>query len=199
MKMSTRARLAEIEENGAQIKEAVKEYMEYLDEIGPSESRRCISLLERLALSVKHGKDVNRTTLEMMKARAYGHTKPICPEGKKAYVLALCMFALHQRRLNIYGTDAYQEGISIGDAARRLPKRGWKNEIEIMDATDALIDSMRRFSTMRKMERFVNLISQNGIPLDYGMLAEDLYLLDFREFEDEVRTRIAHDYAGEKL
>lgn len=118
-----------------------------------------------------------------------------------AIYMALTIYALHQQGSDVKKEPMHRKDIGLGAAAKQLSVRlpG--------DTQDNLVRVSRRFNqvaTADSMEEmahylrsFVQLLRANGVALDYGMLAADLYGYQFENLAAGVRLRWGRDfYAG---
>ncbi len=89
---------------------------------------------------------------------------------------AIVLYAIHQQSR---GESVHRRGISLGEAARQLDSRTANGSLSGA--------AIRRFQTVARasiwtqrmyhLRSFVTLLRAHGIPLDYGRLSRDLYLL----------------------
>ena len=109
-----------------------------------------------------------------------------------ATYIALTCFALHQQGRS--GNDPmHVEGISLGKAANRLIKKEDDRErISRRFYPVAMSENMKDMSS--RLRGLITLFRSEGIPLDYGKLAMDLYDYQLPEYRESVRLRWGEDF-----
>lgn len=119
--------------------------------------------------------------------------------GEWAVYLTLTLFALHQQGQE---RSMNQPGISLGAAVRKLADldRDKKNK----DAEPDESGVFRRFSALltatsaeeisHHLRGIIQLLRREALPLDYPMLARDLYWLQASNSAPRVRLRWGQDY-----
>ena len=110
---------------------------------------------------------------------------------------ALTLFAVHQQGNDPKQHSMNQKGISLGAAASRLVAADGGDD-------DARERVARRFHQVvlapdisaraYYLRSFIQLLRSNDIPLDYPMLARDLWLSQFPECETQVRLQWGQDF-----
>ena len=118
-----------------------------------------------------------------------------------AIYMALTMYALHQQGCDVKSESMHRKEISLGDAARQL---AGKLSGDISDNLERVARRFNRVATADSMEEmahylrsFVQLLRTNGVALDYGMLAGDLFRYQFEDLKANGRLRWGEDfYAG---
>lgn len=118
---------------------------------------------------------------EMLTDKSGGPTK-----GEWAVHTALTLFALHQQGKELKGKPMHREGESLGASVRRLAEDD-ADEARIKRRFDlaATSDSPEEFAN--HLRGLIQLLKTEDIPLDYSMLAEDLYRFQFPQARDSVR------------
>lgn len=111
-----------------------------------------------------------------------------------AIYTALTLFALHQQGKDRKSEPMSREGISLGTAARKLIKSENDDRERVARrfypaATAADIAEMSHH-----LRSLVTLLRSEGIPLDYGMLASDLYAFQNPDTADRVKLRWGEDF-----
>lgn len=128
--------------------------------------------------------------LEEMPDEMMGNNEPSRAEW--AIYTALTLFALHQQGYNPNSSLMDCEGVSFGSAVSKM---------KTPDNKESLDRRFRIISTSAGMEELSNhlrsmiqLLKGEGIGLDYGMLASDLYRFQFPELASRVRLKWGEDY-----
>lgn len=115
--------------------------------------------------------------------------------AEQAAHTALCLFAIHQQS---QGTRMHQSGWGLGKSLRKLHRElGGADDLD----SGPLIRRFNALSTADSLDEMLwhlrGLITQlraKGIPLDYGLLARDLYRYSVPEYRDSVRLRWGRDF-----
>ncbi len=122
-----------------------------------------------------------------------GHGNEIS-RAEWAVYTALTMFALHQQGKSLDSEQMHKSGVSIGTAANRLIK----NENEDRERVGrrfypfALSADMTELSY--HLRGLISLLRSESIPLDYALLAADLYLFQDTERKEQVKLRWGEDF-----
>ena len=113
--------------------------------------------------------------------------------GEWASYTALTLFALHQQGHDLRTEQMNREGVSLGQAMRKLVKTP-EDEARIKRRFDAVLtaDSMEEFAT--HIRGLIQLLKAEGIALDYPTLAADLFLLQTDSAKGRVRLRWGQDF-----
>lgn len=114
-----------------------------------------------------------------------------------AVYTALTMYALHQQGKDIHRDSMYREEQTLGMAVSRLVngeedrERIWRRFSSVATAAD-----MQELS--HHLRGIVQLLKAEGIPLDYALLAKDLYWFQFSERADRVKLTWGQDFYRRK-
>lgn len=131
-------------------------------------------------------------TLEGLPERFYSKTgEPTKAEW--AVYIALTLYALHQQGSDIKRQSMNAEGISVGTAARRLVS-GEDEGARVKRRFDQVITSQSVDELAHHLRGMVQLFKQASVPLDYAMLAEDIYRFEMDSERDRVRLSWGQDY-----
>ena len=107
----------------------------------------------------------------------------------------LTLYAVHQQSKV---ESMHRRGAGLGHAVRRLEARagqpGSSDVSPVRRRFDALATSQSVSEARHHLRGLVGQLSANGIPLDYGMLAEDLHDLQIAHRAPSVRLRWARQY-----
>lgn len=125
----------------------------------------------------------------------FQHGDDPTPEERSAHT-AVCLFALHQQS---QGTQMHRHGIGLGSAVRRLAQQPGEDapRESIVRRFNALVTADNFEEVGQHLRSLVGLFRTNGIPLDYGRLADDLAglaALD-RGRRDRVLLRWSRDFS----
>lgn len=118
-------------------------------------------------------------------------------EGEWACYLALTLFSLHQQGYEIKSQPMHIDGKrSIGRAMSRLASsyEDANGEQRMLQRLQALATSVNMKEVSHHLRGIVQLLKSKGIPLDYVMLAKDLYELQFPEGKNRVCLRWGQDF-----
>ena len=107
--------------------------------------------------------------------------------------IALTLYALHQQGSDIKRQSMNAEGISVGTAARRLVS-GEDEGARVKRRFDQVITSQSVDELAHHLRGMVQLFKQASVPLDYAMLAEDIYRFEMDSERDRVRLSWGQDY-----
>ena len=114
-------------------------------------------------------------------------------KGEWAVYTALTMFALHQQSKDMKGKPMHRDGESLGVSVRRLAKEE-NAEARIKRRFDAVATADSPEEIANHLRGLIQLLKSEDIPLDYAMLAEDLFVFQFPEGRDGVRLRWGRDF-----
>ncbi len=118
-------------------------------------------------------------------------------KGEWACYLALTLFALHQQGYEIKSQPMHvDEKRSIGHAISRLASsyEDANGEQRMLQRLQALATSVNMKEVSHHLRGIVQLLRSKGIPLNYGMLAKDLYELQLPEGKNRVCLRWGQDF-----
>lgn len=148
-------------------------------------------------------------TLEELPERFYRKSGEPTKEEWAVYV-ALTLYALHQQGNDIKQNNMNKKDVSLGTAVRildRLRDAGSVEEGSDENAENGQDDNKRRnyrfdriitaqsiTELANHLRGMVQLLKQASIPLDYAMLAGDIYGLQLDAECDRVRLRWGQDY-----
>ena len=132
---------------------------------------------------------------EDMPENFIGNTDEPSKEELSCYT-ALTLFALHQQGMNIASQCMHIKGKKIGQSLRMLSDAlgdaGAENRV--LKQLSALSTSKNRDEYSYHLRKIVYLLKSEKIPLDYGKLATDLYLLQYDEYASSVKLQWARDF-----
>lgn len=110
-----------------------------------------------------------------------------------AVYISLTLYALHSQSSD---TDMNVEKISVGAAAARIVDEKQDNMERIMNRMSRILN----FNTIKDIERHLRslteLMKNDGVGLDYEMLARDLFLLQSAEYSKSVKLKWGRDFYG---
>lgn len=110
---------------------------------------------------------------------------------------ALTLFAVHQQSKP---SPMHQSGPSMGRAVSRLARPvGVDEEQRVRRRFNALATAATLTETLHHARGLVTQLRGADIPLDYGRLAADLFLLQSTAHQDQVRLRWGRDYYATDL
>lgn len=110
-----------------------------------------------------------------------------------AIYITLTMYAVHQQGNELGSVNVYKKGETLGRAVRNLT--GNDDELErvrkrfIIFATSADIEECAYY-----LRGLVQMMRSKNIPLDYALLAKDLYLFQTEKGKDSVRLKWGEDF-----
>lgn len=124
-----------------------------------------------------------------------GYTKFPTKEEWSCYT-ALTLFGLHQQGMNISSQCMHVQDVSIGKSLRMLSDAlgDDKAESRVLKQLNILSTSKNRDEYAYHFRRIINLLKSKSIPLDYGRLAADLYLLQCDEYTSNIKLHWARDF-----
>ncbi|CCH29291.1 type I-E CRISPR-associated protein Cse2/CasB [Actinosynnema sp. NPDC047251] len=112
--------------------------------------------------------------------------------GEKAAHVALTLFALHQQSQR---TRMHQRGFGLGRSMRLLHPKEFEADVPpVLRRFQALGTSESPEELVHHLRGVVQLLRANGIPLDYGALADDLVQWQRRGGASRVRLRWGRDF-----
>lgn len=112
-----------------------------------------------------------------------------------AIYTALTLYALHQQGYDPDKENMHKENISLGEAAANLVKKeceGNKERIEssrehIEKRLNLIVTATSQKDLAYYLRSVIQLLSANSIPLDYALLAKQLYEMNFEESSQRVK------------
>lgn len=111
---------------------------------------------------------------------------------------ALTLYALHQQGYDVVSMPMHEnEKFSIGTALRRLSStyEGDSNaELRMLQRLQTLATSVDMKELTHHLRGIVQLLKSKAIPLNYEMLAGDLYEIQFPERKKQVCLRWGQDF-----
>ena len=113
-------------------------------------------------------------------------------KGEWAVHIALTLFAMHQQGVEKKMNSNERED-SLGGALRKLIKSE-DDEIRIKRRFDALATSGSIEELSNHLRGLVQLLKGDGIPLNYGKLAEEIFLYQMPTVEDSIRLKWGRDF-----
>lgn len=118
---------------------------------------------------------------------------PHLTRGEQAVFDALVLFAVHQQSRR---APMHHPGVSVGDAVRRLAHEpGSTRELDpaVMRRFHAMGTATNHARRVDLLRSLVTLLRSRDIPLDYGRLSRDLYLVQRPASSGGVLLRWARD------
>lgn len=120
-------------------------------------------------------------------------TKTKISAAEWSVYIALTLFAMHQQGKDRKTQPMHKEGISLGAAANRL--------IQTEDDRQRIANRFYPVATASDIEELSNrlrglvtLLKSEDIPLDYVMLAKDLYLFQHPNYNASVKLNWGRDF-----
>jgi len=136
--------------------------------------------------------DLWEVTLDGLPENFYSKTgQPSLQEW--AVYSALTLFALHQQGKDMGTQLMHKEGVSIGAAMSQLVGNDDDRE-RIKRRLDTLVTSTTPQELANHLRGIIQLLKASDKPLDYGMLAKDLFTLQLPGREGEVHLRWGQDF-----
>ncbi|WP_237268335.1 type I-E CRISPR-associated protein Cse2/CasB [Tessaracoccus flavescens] len=108
--------------------------------------------------------------------------------GEAAAHATLVMYAIHQQSK---GEPMHRQGVGLGQAVRDLARARSADATPdpgVLSRFHALVRAQTRSARLSCLRALVGLMRAESIPLDYGRLASDLWLLETKK-SDVVRLR----------
>lgn len=128
--------------------------------------------------------------LEGMPESMMGINEP--SRAERAIYTALTLFALHQQGSDPNSSLMHCEGVSFGTAVSKMRTEYNKESLGRRFRIASTSSSVEELAN--HLRSMIQLLKRDGIGLDYGMLASDLYLFQFPEFASRVRLKWGEDY-----
>lgn len=129
--------------------------------------------------------------LQDMPEEFFGNKEP--SKAEWAIYTALTLFALHQQGKDPKTDCMYKEGYSFGTAVNRLVHDEDERErVARRFYAVATASSMEELSN--HMRGIIQFLRGEGIPIDYPMLAADLYRYQFNSLVSNVRLKWGQDF-----
>ena len=110
-----------------------------------------------------------------------------------AIYLALTLFALHQQGKNPNTSPMHQQGQVLGKAMGQLIQTP-DDESRVRRRFNVLATSADIQEMSTHLRSVIQLLRGESIPLDYGMLAKDIFLYQFPEYAPNVRLAWGRDF-----
>ncbi|HKM32458.1 MAG TPA: type I-E CRISPR-associated protein Cse2/CasB [Oscillospiraceae bacterium] len=107
-----------------------------------------------------------------------------------AIYIALTMFALHQQGREM---PMHQQGASLGRAVRKLEKDKDDRE-RVLRRFGPIVTATDMQGLSYHLRNMIQLLRSEGISLDYGMLANDLFWFQFAEQQNKVKLTWGEEY-----
>lgn len=104
---------------------------------------------------------------------------------------ALTLYALHQQG-NSQPMNCYDD-TSLGKACRKLVKDDG-NEERILNRLSLVVTATSKEDISYHLRGIVQLLSSNGIPLDYSNLAKQLYLIINSDYSESIKLSWGRDF-----
>lgn len=120
--------------------------------------------------------------------------------GEWAVYTALTMFALHQQGHDFRSEWMNEDGMKFGASVRKLAKKdeGKGEDEDKLKRIRARFNKIATASDLPELNHHlrgvINLLSGNGIKLDYADLAVDLYNYSYAEGRTKVRLKWGQDF-----
>lgn len=183
-----------MESKGEKIGEFVKKRIAWLEGSNNDAAvRRSLAILRRgIGKAPGSMAELWDMTLKDLPESFYRETG-IPSDEEWAVYIALTLYALHQQGNDIKQKSMNADGISVGTAARRLVS-GDDEETRIKRRFDRIITSQSITELSNHLRGMVQLLKQSSVPLDYAMLAEDIYRFRSDKGRDRVRLKWGQDY-----
>lgn len=115
-----------------------------------------------------------------------------------AVYLALTLFALHQQGKNPQTLSMHQKGQGLGKAMQQLIHTS-EDEPRIRRRFNVLATSADIQEMSTHLRSVIQLLRGESIPLDYGLLAKDIFWYQFPEYAANVRLAWGRDFYFRKL
>lgn len=129
--------------------------------------------------------------LQDMPEEFFGDKEP--SKAEWAVYTSLTLFALHQQGKDPKSDTMNKEGYSFGTAVNKLVHNEDERErVARRFYAAATASSMEELS--HHMRGIIQLLRGEGIPLDYPMLAADLYRYQFSSLVSNVRLKWGQDF-----
>lgn len=201
-----------MESKGEKIGEFVKKRIAWLEGSNNDAAvRRSLAILRRgIGKAPGSMAELWDMTLKDLPESFYRETG-IPSDEEWAVYIALTLYALHQQGNDIKQKSMNKEDVSLGTAVRILDKL--KDSASAEESTDEdkaegsqddnkrrnyrfdrIITSQSITELSNHLRGMVQLLKQSSVPLDYAMLAEDIYRFQFDEERDRVRLKWGQDY-----
>ena len=105
-----------------------------------------------------------------------------------AIYTALTLYALHQQGYDIEKECMHKEQISLGEAAANLVKSEDDNsEKRIEKRLNLIVTATSQKDLAYYLRSVIQLLNAKSIPLDYALLAKQLYEMNFEEASQKIK------------
>ena len=128
-----------------------------------------------------------------MPEELYGHGTEIS-RAEWAVYIALTNFAFHQQGKDRKSEPMHCGGISLGMAAARLIHNEGEDRERIARRFYPVATASDMTELSQHLRGLISLLRSEGIALDYGRLAGDLFLFQDPDTADSVRLRWGEDF-----
>ncbi|MFR8086899.1 MAG: type I-E CRISPR-associated protein Cse2/CasB [Lachnospirales bacterium] len=182
--------------NGNGVKDFVRQRIEWLERIPEPQQKAMLANLRRgIGRSPGDMPELWGVFLQDMPPEMQQERGDATREEWAIY-LALTLYALHQQGYSISKNENMnQEGVSLGNAVGQLIK---PEEDPVENSVLRRFNALATASDIREcahhLRGMVQLLRANTIPLDYPKLAQDLYVLQFKDSAPNVRLHWGQDY-----
>lgn len=113
-----------------------------------------------------------------------------------AVYIALTLYSLHQQGNDVERDNMNVKGMSLGNACARLCTDE-NSEKRIIGRLGKLIASSDIIGLENNLRSLVKLLKNEGIGLDYALLAKDIFLYQSVNYVDSIRLKWGRDFYRE--
>lgn len=115
--------------------------------------------------------------------------------AEQAVYTALTLYALHQQGNS---ESMNRPDISIGKAAYHIAKNE-DDEQRIINRLNLVVTAVSADDASRQLRGLVQLLKSESVPLDYALLAKQLYLFNYPDSAAEIKLSWGRDFYYEKF
>jgi CRISPR system Cascade subunit CasB len=110
--------------------------------------------------------------------------------------LALTLFAMHQQSRDLEKSPMHVEGVTLGRAMKMLStsEDDENSDKRVLKRLNALSSSKDIKELAHHLRMIISLLKSNKIPLDYALLAGDIYYLQIEPYAATVRLKWGRDF-----
>ena len=176
-----------------QVGNLVKKKINWLCETASESSSKALMANLRRGIGKPPGSVVElwEVTFSGLPESFFGLGKPSYEEW--AIHMSLTLFALHQQGKDLENKLMFQEGESLGKAARMLVEDE-DDEKRIKRRFDAIATAQSMEELANHLRGMIQLLKSKDIPIDYRALAQDLFQFQLAGTRDAVRLRWGQDF-----
>lgn len=114
--------------------------------------------------------------------------------GEWAVHTALTLYALHQQGKDLQKKWMHQDDVTLGTALRKLINNDEEQEKRVKRRFDTAATSESLPEFAHHLRGVIQILKTQDIPLDYALLAKDLYWFQVQEARDGIKLNWGRDF-----